>query len=371
MTTDSNASKTNELMKDGIRQVRDGRYTDAYRTFREVINLDPNNEHAWIWISQTSTDLTERRTALNRAFEINPSSEYAKQALTRLELEESAATNPAPPVRPGVIGGEEAPGQVGGAVRLSKQSADDPNDLRSAIGDGGKKKGKGRGKEPKEVDPRSSGSLRQNPKMVTQSTGKPKGGKRFRLIALVVLGLVVVVTVVVVLVVSPQTPPPSANTTPPSAEATTVDTTTPSAEATTAGATTAAAVAVVPATTPPEATTVASANPSPAVTITSSLTASPATTNSAGDVGLAATPTQVSSNVTATVGVTGTLGVATISGSAITGTTTVSGTASVAPVAATSVTSGTAVTGTTTVSGTASVAPVATVVATSVAPVAT
>src|SRR5436190_1325596 len=45
-------------MQEGIRDVREGRMGDAYKVFKKVIERNPRNEFAWIWISVTSEDRT-------------------------------------------------------------------------------------------------------------------------------------------------------------------------------------------------------------------------------------------------------------------------------------------------------------------------
>lgn len=272
MTTGS----INDLMKDGIRYVRDGRYNDAYRTFREVVNRDPNNEHAWIWISQTSSDLAERRMAIDKAFEINPGSEHARQALARLEQEQANAAPPPP--SGGVIGGSEAR-SGGGRVRLTSE-LDQQDDLRAAMGardDDNKKKGK-KGKQP---DPRASGDLRQSPQMVTQRTQpQRKRGNPLRVISLVLLILAILAMVAVVWFRNQQQ----------NQVATTPDATTVATE-TTAAATTPAVETTAAAATTPAVETTANATTAAATTVAANATTAAATTATGG--GLAATPTPV------------------------------------------------------------------------------
>ncbi|MDB5081701.1 MAG: hypothetical protein JWP00_3625 [Chloroflexi bacterium] len=85
MTTGS----SNELMQEGIRHVREGHMADAYLVFKQVIERDPRNEFAQIWISVTSEDRAEKRASLEKALEINPNSQHAKEALRVLNAEES------------------------------------------------------------------------------------------------------------------------------------------------------------------------------------------------------------------------------------------------------------------------------------------
>ena len=94
---------SNELMQEGIRHVREGRMGEAYKVFKKVIERNPRNEFAWIWVSVTSEDRAEKRAALEKALEINPNSTHAKEALRALNAEESrlaSPTNPDPTSQP-------------------------------------------------------------------------------------------------------------------------------------------------------------------------------------------------------------------------------------------------------------------------------
>jgi tetratricopeptide (TPR) repeat protein len=80
---------SNELMQEGIRHVREGHMAEAYQVFKQVIERDPRNEFAQIWISVTSENRAEKRAALEKALEINPDSPHAREALRALNAEES------------------------------------------------------------------------------------------------------------------------------------------------------------------------------------------------------------------------------------------------------------------------------------------
>jgi tetratricopeptide (TPR) repeat protein len=81
-------------MQEGIKLVKENRGQEAYHIFKEVTKQEPNNEFAWIWISVTSRDYPERRAALERALQINPSSSHAREALNNLEIEMNRSNPP-------------------------------------------------------------------------------------------------------------------------------------------------------------------------------------------------------------------------------------------------------------------------------------
>ena len=93
MTIGNDASRGAELIQQGIRQVREGHTPAAYAVFQEAVASDSGNEFGWIWLSITSPNQAEKRTALERALQINPNSSHARQALRTLE----AADAPPPP----------------------------------------------------------------------------------------------------------------------------------------------------------------------------------------------------------------------------------------------------------------------------------
>ncbi len=266
----------NDLMQNGINQVREGRYTEAYQNFREVVSRDPNNEYAWIWISQTSPDRAERRQAIDRAFQLNPNSEHARQALTRLQSEEAAAARSAP----------------------KEMAVTDPADLRAAMSaeelGGRNKKKKDRDKKG---DTRASGPLREQQQMVTQPVVRPqaqtrtrskaqapkKGGGLLRFLLFILILLVMVVGAIyyfVILQNQNTTNNPQASN-PPIAETIAPAETTASA----APVTTALAVTTAPA----AATTASAALATTKTATTASGTTSPTTVASAATTAPAST----------------------------------------------------------------------------------
>lgn len=90
MATDN----TQELLQLGIQAARQGNRAAARRLLLQVVDQDPNNELAWIWMASVAETVVERRNYLERVLEINPNNERAKQALSRLKR--SARETPAP-----------------------------------------------------------------------------------------------------------------------------------------------------------------------------------------------------------------------------------------------------------------------------------
>lgn len=71
-------------LQDGIAAARRGDRNTARRLLQDVIDVDPDNELAWIWMASCVTTLSERRNCLERVLEINPNNPRARQALEAL-----------------------------------------------------------------------------------------------------------------------------------------------------------------------------------------------------------------------------------------------------------------------------------------------
>lgn len=79
------ADNQQQTLQQGIEAARRGDRNTGRRLLREVIETDPNNELAWIWLASCMTTADERRECLRRVLEINPNNTRAKQALAALE----------------------------------------------------------------------------------------------------------------------------------------------------------------------------------------------------------------------------------------------------------------------------------------------
>ncbi len=93
----------------GIEAARRGDRVNAQKLLRAVIDADPNNEVAWMWLASSLDNLGERRQALEQALRINPNNTRAKAALDQLNAvlppalglrKPPAPTSPAAPRRP-------------------------------------------------------------------------------------------------------------------------------------------------------------------------------------------------------------------------------------------------------------------------------
>lgn len=73
------------LFREGVRAVREGKDLDgARKLLLQSLKLNPKNEHAWLWLSQTVTDPQKKLECVNRALRINPGNEKAQELQRRL-----------------------------------------------------------------------------------------------------------------------------------------------------------------------------------------------------------------------------------------------------------------------------------------------
>ncbi len=83
MTT-SPPTETTLMLQRGIAAARSGRSDDARQILEQVIEADPSNEMAWLWLSGLMTTNQQKRACLERVLEANPENVYARAGLARL-----------------------------------------------------------------------------------------------------------------------------------------------------------------------------------------------------------------------------------------------------------------------------------------------
>jgi hypothetical protein len=79
-----------ETLQKGIRAARRGRKEPAQQLLNQVVQADPNNEEAWLWLSRVVDDPLQRAECLQRVLAINPGNQWAAEQLA--ELQAGAAT---------------------------------------------------------------------------------------------------------------------------------------------------------------------------------------------------------------------------------------------------------------------------------------
>lgn len=74
-----------DKLKAGIEAARLGDKPAARRLLRQVVDAEPNNEIAWMWLASVAESLQERRMCLERVVRLNPKNARAREALQQLD----------------------------------------------------------------------------------------------------------------------------------------------------------------------------------------------------------------------------------------------------------------------------------------------
>ncbi|MEI7555161.1 LysM domain-containing protein [Candidatus Chlorohelix sp.] len=90
--TETSANDINALLVQGFKAAKEGKREEAYNLFCNVVNLDPNNEHGWLYRAATTDDLSEGFVCLQRVLGINPNNAKAQRGIERIKarLDEEA-----------------------------------------------------------------------------------------------------------------------------------------------------------------------------------------------------------------------------------------------------------------------------------------
>ncbi|MBN1285798.1 MAG: PD40 domain-containing protein [Anaerolineae bacterium] len=84
----SEQQRINMYLKQGVAAAKAGDKSTARQLFEKVIELDKNNEKAWLYMAGVVETDEQRRVCLGNVLYLNPNNEKAKQALTRIEMGE-------------------------------------------------------------------------------------------------------------------------------------------------------------------------------------------------------------------------------------------------------------------------------------------
>jgi len=89
---------TDELMRRGVEAARGGRRRDAREILMRVVDQDPRNEMAWMWLTGLVDGLEDKIIACENVLTINPANEKVKAYMGRLlqqkaSIEESVSSS--------------------------------------------------------------------------------------------------------------------------------------------------------------------------------------------------------------------------------------------------------------------------------------
>lgn len=65
-------------LHEAVKLAQEGRRDDARLLLRQVVQTDPNNEMAWLWLASVAADQVEYERALNEVLRINPTNQQAR-----------------------------------------------------------------------------------------------------------------------------------------------------------------------------------------------------------------------------------------------------------------------------------------------------
>jgi tetratricopeptide (TPR) repeat protein len=83
-----------EALQRAIQVARAGRKDEARELFLDIVESDPHNETAWIWLSGLVDSLEDRIIACENALTINPANEKVRAYLTQLQRQQVSSLQP-------------------------------------------------------------------------------------------------------------------------------------------------------------------------------------------------------------------------------------------------------------------------------------
>jgi Tol biopolymer transport system component/type II secretory pathway pseudopilin PulG len=73
-----------DLMRQGIEARREGQKEEARELFKQVVEIDADNEKGWFWLASVAESDEERRDALQKVLALNPNNERAEAELEKV-----------------------------------------------------------------------------------------------------------------------------------------------------------------------------------------------------------------------------------------------------------------------------------------------
>lgn len=122
------SSELNDWLRQGITAVKSGDYEQARTLLLQVLEIDEQNEKAWLWLSGVVATDEERRVCLENVLTINPDNKLAQKGLAKLapaaEPAQSEADSP-PPFKKTVIRRERTPLSTAAAILYPERQVEE------------------------------------------------------------------------------------------------------------------------------------------------------------------------------------------------------------------------------------------------------
>lgn len=94
-------------LHEAVRLAQAGNKDEARQMLRQIIQTDPNNEMAWLWLASVAAERGEYQHALQEVLRINPANQQARDLMAQLQQQQIPYTptqQPAPYVPPAAYG---------------------------------------------------------------------------------------------------------------------------------------------------------------------------------------------------------------------------------------------------------------------------
>ena len=100
--TTENMPNLEQLIQMGIQTARAGNKANARMMFQQVLEQDPDNERAWLWMAAAAANRMDRIRYLNTVLGINPHNQRAKNELEKMKQRKESSNTKV--IRYGFIG---------------------------------------------------------------------------------------------------------------------------------------------------------------------------------------------------------------------------------------------------------------------------
>jgi len=100
MVVNQTQGEVERLMRDGQSAAKRGDKVMARALLTQLLEMDPHNEQAWMWLSGAVDDKDEQRTCLENVLILNPGNAQARKGLDFLLGKKIAPSAPKPTAAP-------------------------------------------------------------------------------------------------------------------------------------------------------------------------------------------------------------------------------------------------------------------------------